>query len=210
MGPQLPPWGGLWSLLSPNGLPASGVADLEAQTPLTGQTVDKSPTVGVQEYPYGAELGATPPIPAGGVTFSVYAFSGDSPWQSRCLGARTLTWVPVLSSGRPTVGSGLNAHGVGVIVRPDGSHQVTYDGHPLYFYGQEAPVNQYTGTEGNGNGASAFGGTFTAWSIRNRRRRLPQSRVRHTAPDQPQGRGWCASRRRRVGGGSFSLDVCAR
>jgi predicted lipoprotein with Yx(FWY)xxD motif len=159
VGPALPPWGGLWSLLSPSGLPAPGVADLEAQTPLAGQTVYASPTVGVQEYPEGAALG--PPFPPNGVTVSTYAFGADSPWWSRCQWTCTLTWVPVLTSGWPTVGPGLDAHDVGVIFRPDGSRQVTYEGHPLYVYGQEQPVQQFTGTAGNGDGVSAFGGTFS-------------------------------------------------
>jgi predicted lipoprotein with Yx(FWY)xxD motif len=160
----LPPWGGLWSLLSPDGLPASTVANLETEAPVTGQTTYSSPAVGVQEYPYGDQLGATPPIPPSGVTISVYAFSGDSPWQSRCAGACTLTWIPVWTSGPPTAGAGLNGH-VGAIRRPDGSYQATYDGHPLYLYGQEQPVIEsgapsYAGTVGNGNGVHAFGGTF--------------------------------------------------
>jgi hypothetical protein len=161
----LPPWGGLWQLLSPNGLPASGVAALEPEAPVAGQTTYSSPVVGVQEYPYGDLLGATPPIPASGVTISVYAFSGDSPWQSRCTGACNLTWIPVQTNGPPTVTTGLNGHAVGAIRRPDGSYQATYNGHPLYLYGQEQPVIEsgapaYTGSVGNGNGVHAFGGTF--------------------------------------------------
>jgi len=158
----LPPWGGLWSLLSPNGLPASGVANLEPEAPVAGQTTYTSPVVGVEEYPASAAIG----LPPGGVTVSVYAFSGDSPWQSRCLWTCTLTWIPVLTSGPPTVASGLNAHAAGAIRRSDGSWQATYDGHPLYLYGQEQPVlgsggPATTGTVGNGNGIHAFGGTFS-------------------------------------------------
>jgi predicted lipoprotein with Yx(FWY)xxD motif len=158
----LPPWGGLWSLLSPDGLPASGVAHLEPEAPVAGQTTYTSPVVGVKEYPYSAAIG----LPPGGVTISVYAFSGDSPWQSSCFGTCTLTWIPVLTSGPPTVASGLNAHAVGAIRRGDGSWQATYHGHPLYLYGQEQPVlgsggPSNKGTVGNGNGTHAFGGTFS-------------------------------------------------
>ena len=156
---------GLWSLMAPTGLPAPGVAQLEAETPLAGQTTYTSPVVGTQVFPNAGVLG--PPFPMGGFTASVYAFSGDSRWQSRCVGACTLTWVPVLTIAPATVGSGLSTHDVGVIERPDGSRQVTYDGHPLYLYGQESvlfdaaqnPLS--TGTAGNGNGVHAFGGTFT-------------------------------------------------
>jgi len=43
---------------------------------------------------------------------------------------------------------------LGVITRPGGSMQVTYNGHPLYLYGMDQP------SEGLGNGISAFGGRF--------------------------------------------------
>jgi predicted lipoprotein with Yx(FWY)xxD motif len=156
---------GLWSLISPSGLSAPGTAQLEPETPLAGQTTYTSPKVGAQVFPNAGVLG--PPFPVGGFTASVYAFSGDSPWQSRCVGACTSIWIPVLTSARPTVTSGLSAHDVGVIDRTDGSHQVTYDGHPLYLYGLEAvlfdashnPIS--TGTTGNGDGVHAFGGTFS-------------------------------------------------
>ena len=156
---------GLWSLQSPDGTSASGVAELEPETPVTGQTTYNAPVVGLQVFPNAGVLG--PPFPPNGFIVSAYAFSGDSPWRSRCVGACTLTWVPVLTSDRPTVLAGLSAHDVGVIERPDGSHQVTYGGHPLYFYGLEqilfgathSPIS--TGSAGNGNGLHAFGGTFT-------------------------------------------------
>ena len=68
--------------------------------------------------------------------------------------------------GKPTLGAGVNPGAVGVVWRADGTQQVTYDGHPLYYYSQEQPLvgtsgPLQTGTVGNGNGVSAFGGTFS-------------------------------------------------
>jgi predicted lipoprotein with Yx(FWY)xxD motif len=76
--------------------------------------------------------------------------------------------MPVLTEGPPTEAPGVNAGAVGVIRRSDGTHQVTYDGHPLYTYSQEQPITAPTssgfGSAGNGDGVNAFGGTFTAVS----------------------------------------------
>jgi predicted lipoprotein with Yx(FWY)xxD motif len=152
----LPPWHTAWYLLSPNGTPAAGAANLELAQPQAG-TVYTSPVLGTEMLP-----GAIP----GGVNAAVYSFSGDSRWASRCVGACASDFIPDYTSAPPTPQPGVNAHGVGVIVRCDGSHQATYDGHPLYIYSQEqiligasGPVT--TGSAGNGNGTNAFGGTFS-------------------------------------------------
>jgi hypothetical protein len=58
---------------------------------------------------------------------------------------------------------------VGVVWRFDGTEQVTYNGQPLYIYDQEQllvnpgppPSPVTNGTAGNGDGVSAFGGTFS-------------------------------------------------
>jgi predicted lipoprotein with Yx(FWY)xxD motif len=46
-----------------------------------------------------------------------------------------------------------------VIVRPDGSHQVTFAGHPLYLFIKDAAAQGTPGVA-NGSGVKAFGGTF--------------------------------------------------
>jgi predicted lipoprotein with Yx(FWY)xxD motif len=71
--------------------------------------------------------------------------------------------------GAPTLGAGVNPSAVGVVWRADGTEQVTYDGHPLYFFSQEQPLVGstgpiQTGTTGNGAGVHAFGGTFNLLS----------------------------------------------
>jgi predicted lipoprotein with Yx(FWY)xxD motif len=45
----------------------------------------------------------------------------------------------VLTSGAPQATNGVQADLLGTVARDDGSAQVTYGGHPLYFYAHEGP-----------------------------------------------------------------------
>jgi predicted lipoprotein with Yx(FWY)xxD motif len=84
---------------------------------------------------------------------TLYAFSGEE-----CEGACAKAWPPLLAeAGEPQPSNGTSAARLGTIERPDGTTQVTYADHPLYtFGGDKAPG------EANGDGESAFGGTWTA------------------------------------------------
>jgi predicted lipoprotein with Yx(FWY)xxD motif len=89
---------------------------------------------------------------------TLYAFSKDSGGASTCGGACAKAWPPLLDEqGEPQPSNGTAAARLGTITRADGSHQVTYAGHPLYsFAGDKQPG------EANGSGQSAFGGTWSA------------------------------------------------
>jgi predicted lipoprotein with Yx(FWY)xxD motif len=70
----------------------------------------------------------------------VYVFEIDGPNRSNCTSADCVrAWPPVLTEEKPTAGAGVDASLLGTIRRSDGTHQVTYDGRPLYFYEHEAP-----------------------------------------------------------------------
>lgn len=89
---------------------------------------------------------------------TLYAFSKDSGETSTCEGACAKAWPPLLvEHGEPEPSNGAAAARLGTITRPDGTRQVTYSGHPLYSYGGDKQPG-----EANGNGASAFGGTWSA------------------------------------------------
>ena len=149
----LPPEHTAWFLLSPSGAPATGPATLETESPQAGTTYNST------------EL-ATEMLPGvGGAAVSVYTFSRDSHF-STCYDACARDFIPLETVGTPTLGAGVNPSAVGTVWRADGTRQVTYDGHPLYIYSQEQPLaGAYglvtTGSGGNGNGVSAFGGTFS-------------------------------------------------
>ena len=83
---------------------------------------------------------------------TLYLFQKDQPNQSACSGACASAWPADKSSGTPTAGSGVNASLLGTIKRSDGSTQVTYNKHPLYYYSGDTKAGQQ-----NGQGLNAFG-----------------------------------------------------
>jgi predicted lipoprotein with Yx(FWY)xxD motif len=64
----------------------------------------------------------------------VYLFDKETSDTSRCYGACAEAWPPVLTEGDPRAGDGVEAKLLGTTGRDDGSTQVTYNGHPLYYY----------------------------------------------------------------------------
>ena len=78
-----------------------------------------------------SEYGPTLFGPAGKV---VYVFGADRGSTSHCYGACAAAWPPVLTTGAPSAGAGVDAKLLGTAKRKDGKTQVTYKGHPLYYY----------------------------------------------------------------------------
>lgn len=99
------------------------------------------------------------------VTFPVYTLSTDTHTgreKSACQGeCAAVYWPPVLTTGRPLAGPGVDQHALGIIVRPDGTHQVTYDGQSLYLFFEDAYIPGLSGSQSiNGAGASTPWGVF--------------------------------------------------
>jgi predicted lipoprotein with Yx(FWY)xxD motif len=82
--------------------------------------------------------------------YTIYWFARDhrgSP-QSACTGRCLLVWLPV--TGHPVAAKGVTLDAVlGTITRPDGVVQATYDGYPLYTFGDDSAPGQ-----AHGNGAA--------------------------------------------------------
>jgi predicted lipoprotein with Yx(FWY)xxD motif len=81
---------------------------------------------------------------------TLYLFSSDTGTQSTCTGACAQTWPPFTTSGAPTVGSGATQSLLGTTTRSDGTVQVTYNGHPLYYFASDAKAGDTTGEGVNG------------------------------------------------------------
>jgi predicted lipoprotein with Yx(FWY)xxD motif len=84
--------------------------------------------------------------------FTLYWFAPDTSTASKCTGSCATYWPPV--KGPATEGSGVTGT-LGTITRPDGSTQVTYDGHPLYTYAGDSGPGQ-----NKGNGLNVSGGLW--------------------------------------------------
>jgi predicted lipoprotein with Yx(FWY)xxD motif len=65
---------------------------------------------------------------------AIYLFAKESSDRSECYDECAAAWPPVLTAGSPRSGGDVNASLLGTTPRSDGTTQVTYKGHPLYYY----------------------------------------------------------------------------
>lgn len=70
---------------------------------------------------------------------ALYLFTKDTGRQSQCYGDCATAWPPFLTKGKPRALKGVKAKRLGTTRRDDGTRQVTYRGHPLYFYEHDRP-----------------------------------------------------------------------
>jgi predicted lipoprotein with Yx(FWY)xxD motif len=88
---------------------------------------------------------------------TLYLFKADQGTKSACTGACAAAWPPLLVKGKPTLGNGIKASLLATATRPEGTTQLTYNGHPLYLFAQDQ-----TAGETNGQGVTAFGAAWFA------------------------------------------------
>ena len=70
---------------------------------------------------------------------AIYLFDLEDSPRPRCYDDCAVEWPPVLTDGEPVAGRGARTRLLGTVGRDDGTTQVTYAGHPLYFYAHEGP-----------------------------------------------------------------------
>jgi predicted lipoprotein with Yx(FWY)xxD motif len=148
---------------------AAAVAALAAGCSSSGGSASSSPS------PSATSSAPANPAPATGAAASVrtgssslgrilvdgsgrtlYLFEADTGTVSTCNGACAIAWPPDLTTGKPTE-TGLTASMLGTSTRADHATQVTYDGHPLYYFDGDKAAGDV-----NGQGVTAFGG---AWYV---------------------------------------------
>jgi predicted lipoprotein with Yx(FWY)xxD motif len=88
----------------------------------------RPPTVRVVHTAYGRALADTR-------GFALYLFTHDRSPRSTCYDNCAAAWPPYIVRRRPlTAGRGTHSSQLGSVRRSDGRLQVTYAGHPLYYY----------------------------------------------------------------------------
>jgi predicted lipoprotein with Yx(FWY)xxD motif len=86
---------------------------------------------------------------------TVYLFVADTGTTSTCYTSCATIWPPVLTTGAPQAGAGATATQLGTTTRTDGKVEVTYAGHPLYYFVQDKAAGDTTG-----QGINGFGGLW--------------------------------------------------
>jgi predicted lipoprotein with Yx(FWY)xxD motif len=86
---------------------------------------------------------------------TLYDFPPDKGTTSVCYGACAALWPPLLTKGKPVAGPGVRASLLGTTKRKDGKLEVTYNGHPLYYFVSDRKPGQTTG-----QGVNQFGGPW--------------------------------------------------
>lgn len=83
---------------------------------------------------------------------ALYLWVADHNDSSSCAGACAKAWPPLLTKGAPTAAGSVKASDLGTITRSDGSKQVTYNGHPLYYFVGDTGSGTW-----HGEGSNSFG-----------------------------------------------------
>ena len=112
----------------------------------TGGTVSVRAVSGIPDHALVGSDGRT-----------LYLFEADSHGSSACSGACAAAWPPDIAAGMPHAGAGVQQSLLGTVRRPDGSMQVTYNGHPLYYFTGDGAAGS-----AKGQGVKAFGAGWYA------------------------------------------------
>jgi predicted lipoprotein with Yx(FWY)xxD motif len=146
--PSLPPDQGSWWLVSPAGTFLMWNQTLASRVDGLGATA----------------LSAMLLTGGGWHAFPLYSYSLDTSTTSACSATCARLFEPLLTTGTPGIEGAKLSGTIGTITRADGTTQLTYNGHPLYLFGDEGVKRSggFGGVAlGDGNGKVVGGGTFS-------------------------------------------------
>jgi predicted lipoprotein with Yx(FWY)xxD motif len=115
-----------------------------------GETVKASESGGSAGTIGTAEVAGLGTVLVDSEGMTVYDFTVDKGTKSECYGGCEAAWPPVTTTGKPTAGAGAMSSALGTTKRKDGTLQVTYEGHPLYTYGDDQEPGEANGQEEEG------------------------------------------------------------
>jgi predicted lipoprotein with Yx(FWY)xxD motif len=88
---------------------------------------------------------------------TLYDLTADTRNHSTCGSLCRVAWPPLMTSGRPRAGAGVDAGKLGQTA----AHQVTYNGRPLYYYAGDSKPGQT-----QGENVHSFGGAWYLVNVR--------------------------------------------
>jgi predicted lipoprotein with Yx(FWY)xxD motif len=83
---------------------------------------------------------------------ALYLWDADHGPMSACSGDCATDWPPLTTTGTPTASGQAKSSLLGTTKRADGSREVTYAGHPLYYFAGDSAPGQTSG-----QGSDSFG-----------------------------------------------------
>jgi predicted lipoprotein with Yx(FWY)xxD motif len=84
---------------------------------------------------------------------ALYLWVADRKNKSVCSGSCAKAWPPLTTTGKPRASGGAIEADLGTTARSDGRKQVTYKGHPLYYFIGDTSSGMTHGQGSNGFGA---------------------------------------------------------
>ena len=127
---------------------AAVVASVAAALAVAGGAQTGAAKVHIAKSPLGPIL-----VDSKGIT--LYDFVKDKGTTSACYGACAALWPPLTTKGKPLAGTGVRKSLLGTTKRKDGTLEVMYGGHPLYYFVTDRKPGQTTG-----QGVNQFGGPW--------------------------------------------------
>src|SRR5438552_5957672 len=124
---------------------SAAFVSIMAALALASGTTSAGARVSIANSPLGRIL-----VDSKGIT--LYDFAQDTGTKSTCYGACAALWPPLITKGKPIAGHGVRASLLGTTKRKDGKLEVTYNGHPLYYFVSDRKPGQTTG-----QGVTQFG-----------------------------------------------------
>ena len=103
-----------------------------------GPSASGAPTVSLRSTQLGQIL-----VDGNGRT--LYLYEADKSVISTCYGDCASVWPPLLTGGSPVAGPGVNQSLLSTTKRSDGSLEVVYGGHPLYYFVSDKQAGDTTG-----------------------------------------------------------------
>jgi predicted lipoprotein with Yx(FWY)xxD motif len=129
-----------------------GAATTASPTPIATATASPTPapTI-VAKVATDAKLGKILVDSKFGMT--VYTWAKDTDENSQCYDQCATFWPPLLTTASTVAAEGVTTGKFGTSTRKDGTLQVTFNSHPLYFYAQDKAAGDTKGQGSTGFGA---------------------------------------------------------